>query len=93
MVLLDVLGKRWTLRILWELRSASLTFRAIQEACGGISPTVLNDRLKTLRVYGLVELTNAGYRLTEAGQELGARLKDLDHWAAGWAEAQGSEQE
>jgi DNA-binding HxlR family transcriptional regulator len=33
MVLLDVLGRRRALRILWELRADPLTFRALQEAC------------------------------------------------------------
>jgi len=86
MVLLDVLGKRWTLRILWEIRDGSLTFRALQDACGGISPTVLNARLKTLREYGMVELTDAGYGLTADGKELGQYLTKLDGWATVWAE-------
>jgi len=29
MVALDVLGRRGALRVLWELRDASLTFRAL----------------------------------------------------------------
>ena len=32
MVALDLLGRRGTLRILWGLRDAPLTFRALQDA-------------------------------------------------------------
>ena len=49
MALLDLLGRRWTLRIIWELRSTRATFRALREACGNPSPTVLNERLRELR--------------------------------------------
>jgi len=40
MALLDLLGQRWTLRILWELRDAPLTFRALQNACDSVSPKI-----------------------------------------------------
>ena len=49
MALMDLLGRRWTLRVIWELRDGRLTFRALQEACGGLSPTVLNQRVRELR--------------------------------------------
>jgi hypothetical protein len=45
MRLLDVLGKRWTLRVLWELRDERLTFRELRERCDDVSPTSLNHRL------------------------------------------------
>src|SRR3974390_2063939 len=60
MVLLDLLGRRWTLRILWELREGALTSRALRSACDEASPTVLNERLKELREAGFVELGNGG---------------------------------
>ena len=48
-------GRRWALRVIWELRpEAGSTFRALQEACGGMSPTVLNERLRELRESGLL---------------------------------------
>src|SRR6266566_657455 len=39
MALLDLLGRRWTLRILWELRAQPLTSRALRTACDEASPT------------------------------------------------------
>ena len=69
MVLLDLLGRRWTLRIVWELRDQPLTSRALRTACDEASPTVLSARLSDLRQAGLVELQPAsGYRLTELGK-------------------------
>lgn len=49
MVLLDLVGRRWTLRILWELRDEALTSRALREAYDRASPTVLQSRLSELR--------------------------------------------
>src|SRR6266851_7129523 len=71
MALLDLLGRRWTLRIIWELREQPLTSRALRAACDEASPTVLQARLSDLRHAGLVELMPAsGYRLTAMGREL-----------------------
>lgn len=85
MLLLDVLGQRWTLRILWELRAGSLTFRQLQGRCGDVSPTLLNQRLKTLRSLQIIERDSDGYALTACGRELGNHLLDLDAFAKKWA--------
>jgi DNA-binding HxlR family transcriptional regulator len=86
MALLDLLGRRWTLRILWELRNGPLTFRALRSACGELSPTVLNARLRELRDAGILELSEAeGYRVTPIAEELGEILVPLDEWAKRWA--------
>lgn len=88
MVLLDALGRRWALRVLWELRSGDRTFRSLRDACDGVSPSVLADRLAELRGLGLVEAGGDGYRLTPDGQELGELLIPLDAWAERWARRQ-----
>jgi DNA-binding HxlR family transcriptional regulator len=85
MVLLDLLGRRATLRILWELRDSELTFRALLEACE-TNPSLLNTRLKELRELRIVEHLGAGYRLTAQGQNLGAALDPLSRWARTWGE-------
>ena len=85
MALIDLLGRRWVLRILWELRDSALTFRALQQACGGPSPSVLNQRLAELRETALIELTGEGYALTALGRELRAQLMPLNAWADKWA--------
>src|SRR6185295_20071969 len=82
MALLDLLGRRWTLRILWELRETTLTSRALREACDDASPTVLQARLAELRQAGFVELMPpSGYRLTERGKELLSTFLPLHRFA------------
>jgi DNA-binding HxlR family transcriptional regulator len=87
MALLDLLGRRWTLRIIWELREdRALTSRALRSACDEASPTVLNERLKELREAGLVDLGEAGgYALTPLGKELSAHVMPLHHFADRWS--------
>ena len=85
MVALDLLGRRMTLRILWELRAAPLTFRALQDACQ-TNPSVLNKRLGELRDVCLIDHAEGGYRLTPQGRTLNAALRPLSAWAAQWAD-------
>jgi DNA-binding HxlR family transcriptional regulator len=84
MTLFDVLGRRWALRILWELRDEALSFRALRERCDEISPSVLNARLAELRELALIELGD-GYALSAQGRSLGALLLPLDAWSRRWA--------
>lgn len=86
MVLLDLLGRRWTLRLLWELRLGSRTFRELQAACDGASPSVINTRLRELRDARLVaHESGSGYVLTQRGGELNQLLQPLGRWAGDWA--------
>ncbi len=88
MALLDLLGRRWALRVLWELRGEPLTSRALREACGGLSPTVVGDRTRELREAGLISLEEpAGYALTPLGRELLDRFLPLVAWSERWAKA------
>ncbi|MCI3181283.1 transcriptional regulator [Caulobacter sp. CCUG 60055] len=84
MVLLDLLGRRMTLRVLWELRGGPLTFRALQDAAE-TNPAVLNTRLHELRGAGLVAHDGGGYRLTEDGAALLDLLLPLVDWSEGWS--------
>jgi DNA-binding HxlR family transcriptional regulator len=86
MALLDLLGRRWALRVIWELRDGPLSFRQAQARCGAISSSVLNDRLAELRAAGIVETGDEGYALTPAGRELLEAYRPLDAWAERWAE-------
>ena len=86
MVLLDLLGRRWSLRILWELREQQLTSRALRTACDEASPTVLQARLSELREAGFIELAAAsGYGLTELGRELQENFLPLHRFAERWS--------
>src|SRR6201992_4079978 len=82
MGLLDLLGRRWTLRIIWELREdRALTSRALRTACDEASPTVLNERLRELRDADFIALGDAGYALTALGRELSEKFMPLHHFA------------
>jgi DNA-binding HxlR family transcriptional regulator len=90
MALLDLLGRRWTLRILWELREQTLTSRAMRAACDDVSPTVLQARLSELREAGFVELMPAsGYRLTGIGRDLQETFLPLHRFAERWSRFKG----
>jgi DNA-binding HxlR family transcriptional regulator len=85
MVLLDLLGRRWTLRVLWELHAGPVpSFRELQSRCGGVSSSVLTDRLGELREAGIVERADDGYQLSARGAELGKTVLQLARWAADW---------
>ena len=91
MAALDLLGRRWSLRVLWELRSGPVGARALLERCEGLSSSVLYDRLRELSSAGLIEKNEDGdYRLTGLGNELGAALGPLDMWARRWAKRSGA---
>jgi DNA-binding HxlR family transcriptional regulator len=85
MVLLDLLGRRWTLRVIWELREGALTSRALRAACDDASPTVIQQRLSELRETGFVTMQKeGGYALTDLGRELLATFMPLHQFADRW---------
>jgi DNA-binding HxlR family transcriptional regulator len=79
MAFLDLIGRRWALRILWELNTGPAHFRALQAACGA-SPSVINQRLSELRAWHLTALNDDGYVLTPSGRELLGLMMPLDDW-------------
>jgi DNA-binding HxlR family transcriptional regulator len=88
MAAMDLLGRRWALRILWELRAGPLGARALVSRCDRMSSSVLYERLRELTGAGVVARDEAGdYLLTELGASLGSALEPLDAWAERWAES------
>jgi DNA-binding HxlR family transcriptional regulator len=85
MVLLDLLGRRWAMRVIWELRSEELTFRQLQQRCDGVSASALNSRLHELRDAGILAKGSSGYRLTDEGSDLLKAYEPLGKWAKRWA--------
>jgi len=83
--LFELVGRRWTLRILWELRDRTLPFNELRRAVGGMSQSVLVTRLTELFGAGLVADVRGGYGLTAAGMELVQRLQALESWAEKWS--------
>ncbi|HEU4411057.1 MAG TPA: helix-turn-helix domain-containing protein [Polyangiaceae bacterium] len=82
--LLDLLGRRWSLRVLWELRKKKRKFRDLRAACDDVSPSVLNQRLGELRLAGVVAHDAEGYALTARGLTLLEVLAPLEGLASRW---------
>jgi DNA-binding HxlR family transcriptional regulator len=85
LVAFDLLGRRWALRVLWELREEHLGFRALQQRCEGMSSSVLRDRLAELVGAGLLEVDQIRrYGLSPHGSALLEALTPLSNWAEAW---------
>jgi DNA-binding HxlR family transcriptional regulator len=88
MALLDLLGRRWNMRIVWELRGDPLGFRELQAACDGMSPSVMNVRLTELGKAAIVEADADGrYTLSARGRQLLKLFDPLNRWAESWAKS------
>ncbi|MEU6231531.1 helix-turn-helix domain-containing protein [Kitasatospora sp. NPDC047058] len=85
MAAMDLFGRRWALRILWELRAGPLGARALLARCEGLSSSVLYQRLRELTANGIVVSAADGYALTPLGASLGQALRPFDAWATTWA--------
>jgi DNA-binding HxlR family transcriptional regulator len=86
MALFDLIGRRWTLRIIWELQQASrpLTFRELRSACGDISSSVLTRRLHELTDVLITARARDGYTLTDTGIRLVTSLQPVLEWSRAW---------
>lgn len=88
MAALNLLSRRWVLRILWELRKEARGFRDLQALCDQMSPHTLSTRLAELKEAGIVAHDeNGDWALTPLGRRLGPALKALDLWSADWEQA------
>jgi DNA-binding HxlR family transcriptional regulator len=82
----DLLGRRWALRLVWELRRDALGFSELRERCG-VSPSVLSTRIAELAEAGVLDTDASGrYLLSGRGRELARHLYEINRWA----EASGS---
>jgi len=84
----DFLGKRWNGVILGTLRTGPAGFSELRRAVGGISDSVLSERLTELAAAGLVQrIVDTGppvsvqYSMTDAGLALTPAMRELSMWA------------
>lgn len=85
---LDVVGERWSLLILRDLRRfGPLRFRDFEERLPGLAPNTLSARLKRLEGQGVIATRlyethppRYEYFLTDKGQALRPVLKALYAW-------------
>jgi DNA-binding HxlR family transcriptional regulator len=83
-----VLGKRWNAVVLGHLSAGPAGFRELSRGIGGISDSVLSDRLTDLAAGGLITRTvdegpplSVSYELTERGRALMPALEQIAFWA------------
>lgn len=88
---LDRIGDRWSLLIVRELLLGDRTFRELEGALSGISPTLLAKRLAQLADDGLLvrndapqRSKNVEYRLTDAGRALEPVIIGVIRWGTRW---------
>ncbi len=84
---LDVVGDRWTLLVVRDLRGGKRRYGDLQRSAESIPTNILAERLKRLERAGLVQRIQysehpprAEYELTAAGQGLGETLDALGRW-------------
>ncbi|QZT32480.1 winged helix-turn-helix transcriptional regulator [Caldalkalibacillus thermarum TA2.A1] len=89
---MQLLGKRWTGLILYQLLSGPQRFSEIESALP-ISGRLLSERLKDLEKEGLVNRqvypdvpVRVEYSLTEKGKALEPVIKEIQLWADQWIE-------
>ena len=82
------LGKRWTAVVLGHLSAGPVGFRELSRSVGGVSDSVLSDRLSDLAAGGLVTRTvdegpplSVSYALTDSGRALMPALEQIAQWA------------
>lgn len=86
MAALDLFGRRWALRIVWELRFGKSRFSDLRNEIEGISSSTLSQRLSELTAAHIVtQASDGAYRLSYQGKALLIALGPLELWAKTWA--------
>lgn len=91
---MDIIGKRWTGLIIYQLLQGPQRFGAIESALP-LSGRLLSERLKDLEQEGIVRRevfpetpVRIEYSLTEKGRALEPAIRDLEHWSRDWIEVE-----
>ncbi|MET4050286.1 MULTISPECIES: helix-turn-helix domain-containing protein [unclassified Rhodococcus (in: high G+C Gram-positive bacteria)] len=83
---MDLLGQRWSLRIVWELEAGQMGFLELRRRMDNCSSSMLAERLRQLQDAGIVEKNaKRAYELSFAGIRLSQALEPLWDWSRVWA--------
>ena len=87
---MELIGKRWTALIIYQLLDGPQRFNAIESALP-ISGRLLSERLKELEKEQIVERKmysevpiRVEYSLTEKGRSLEGAVREIEQWAQKW---------
>ncbi|WP_379132617.1 winged helix-turn-helix transcriptional regulator [Paenibacillus sp. sgz500958] len=96
---MDIMGKRWTGLIIYQLLQGPQRFGAI-EAALPVSGRLLSERLRDLEAEGIVlrevfpeTPVRIQYSLTDKGRALEQVIRDMQSWSDHWIDAQSSQTE
>lgn len=86
---LDVLGGKWKILILWQLTDGALRYSQLRDRLDGVSDRMLAKQLRELEDDRLLARTayaevppRVEYRLTDTGRSLTPHLNALAAWGA-----------
>jgi DNA-binding HxlR family transcriptional regulator len=95
---LDILGKRWTVLILFALSEGTARFSELADRLQVVGDRMLSERLKELEAEGLLERrvyaevpARVEYRLTPKGEALRPVYGVIGRWARDWIEGAAEE--
>lgn len=87
---MELLGKRWTTLILYQLLDGPQRFNEIESALP-VSGRLLSERLKELEKEGIVQRkvyadvpVRVEYSLTEKGSALEGAIREVENWSQTW---------
>ena len=82
--LFTLLGKKWSIFIMYAVGNGHHTFTSIREHTGSPNTKILTDRLAELVEEGVLDKSeNTQYRLSATGKELEKKIKKLGEWWGG----------
>lgn len=88
---MELLSKRWTALIVFQLLDGTRRFSEIDHSLPNLSGKVLSERLKELEIEGLIKRdvypdtpVRIEYSLTEKGLALSPLFRDIAKWADEW---------
>lgn len=76
----DLIGERWTLLLIRDLLVGPKRYSELNQSLAGMGTNLLATRLRELQSAGIIENTEGGYRLTEAGRGLEPAILALVRW-------------
>ncbi|QAY68623.1 transcriptional regulator [Paenibacillus protaetiae] len=87
----DILGKKWTGRLIRVLLGGPKRFKEIKEQIPEMSDKMLTDRMKELEAEGIIKRTvypempvRIEYELTLKGKELQPVIETIQKWGEAW---------
>ena len=87
----DIIGQKWTAVLVHDLSEGPRRFSELRDACTGISPRTLSERLRALEDEGIIARHSYAeapprveYELTEKGEALLPIIREMRRFGHDW---------